>query len=548
MGVMTPDERPPLSEALAERGIRDLMSLLALPALWNGRDANTILQIMIEAVERIVPLRMSYTRVAALPNQPPIEILRIGNRTPSEAVAATWHAAIKTWPDSREVDARVVTATAPMGDLRAVRFSMGYGQQPGYIWFASDQAGFPLPTQLAFLRAAVSLAMTGLQTARANYERERASRAKDEFLAMLGHEMRNPLAPIVTALELLKLKHRDAAGREFNIIQRQVGHLERLVDDLLDVSRITQGKVELKKEVVSVHAVLRRALESVEPLMTEKRHTVIADLEDDDPQILGDGMRLHQIFANLLTNAAKYTDPEGTIWVTTRVVGERIVIAIRDNGTGIDATLLPRLFQMFEQGASTIDRAKGGLGIGLAIVKSFVTLHGGTIDVGSEGPGKGATFNVRLPLLMHSLAGNAQVAPDHAPSAATPAAKSRILVVDDNRDALETIKTYLEVAGQLDVCATGSSLEALARAAEFKPEVAVLDIGLPEMDGCQLAGELRRRHPGLSLIALSGYGQQRDFELTQNAGFDHHLIKPVDMKRLMDTIASCIASGKSKMQ
>lgn len=534
---MTGIPRRPLSDSEAERGLRDLMGLLALPALWNGRGNETIIQIMTEAVERIVPLRFSLTHAILIPEHPAADVVRADNRKVPDELLGPWQLAVETWPKSRDVDARVFSAQTPLGEMRVVRFSMGYGQNSAHIWFGSSEPNFPLPTQLAFLRAAVSLAMTGMQTARANYDREKASRAKDEFLAMLGHELRNPLAPIVTALELIKLKNSNTLTLELAVIDRQVEQLQRLVDDLLDMSRITQGKVELKKEAVEIHSVLQRAIEDIRPLFGKKRHAIITNFQELNVQVNGDVTRLLQVFTNLLINAAKYTDPGGCLWITTRVKGEQVTVAFKDNGTGIDEKLLPRLFNMFEQGAATIDRSKGGLGIGLTIVKNFVELHGGTVTATSEGTGRGATFTVSLPTLKDLIEAEEKIAdPGHAsPALAKAPELTRVLLVDDNRDALGMMELYLR-AENYQVLAVADPLEALLLIDEFQPTVAILDIGLPVMDGYELAQECRTRFPQLHLIALTGYGQEKDRKLAASAGFNFHLVKPVELGKLKEVM------------
>jgi signal transduction histidine kinase/CheY-like chemotaxis protein len=524
-----------IDDPLADQAIRDLMGLLALPALWAGRDGETILQIMIEAAERIVPLRFAYAQAALLPEQPQYGLLRTDGAYVNGMELAAWGAATAAWSDARHgPEGRVFTATTPLGEMRIIRLSMGYGSYGGKIWFGSTDPAFPTANQAAFLRAAASLAATGLQAARASYEREQASRAKDEFLAMLGHELRNPLAPILTALELFKLRNNGLLSREHKIIERQAKHLSRLVDDLLDVTRITRGKVELRKEPANLREILARAIEDTGPLLEDRHHTLTIDFPDNDVHVFGDATRLVQIFSNLLTNAAKYTDPGGTIAVLTSVGDGRVSISIRDNGIGISPQVFPRLFKIFEQGAATIDRSKGGLGIGLALVKNFVELHGGSVTARSAGTGYGSEFTVTLPLLKH---------PANAITASPPVRKKspeplRVLLVDDNIDALESTNEYLRERGHA-VRATSDPLDALKIAGEFRPEVALLDIGLPVMDGYTLASELRHRFPALELrlIALTGYGQAKDRERTRLAGFDVHLVKPVLLQDLDAALA-----------
>lgn len=509
------------------------MGLVSLSALWVGRDGQTILESMMEAVEHIVPLRFSYAQVVLLPDQPPFTHVRADGQSVTEEHLGPWEKAAHQWAHQQEAGFSAFSAATPLGELHVVRLSMGYGPYSGKIWFGSSDPQFPKTNQLAFLRAAASLAASGLQTARAGYERERASQAKDEFLAMLGHELRNPLAPITSALDLIKLKRELPLSREHQIIKRQVEHLSRLVDDLLDVSRITRGKVVLRKEALNLKEIVRRAVDNASPLLEERRHALTVELPSEDMWVFGDATRLAQVFVNLLNNAAKYTDPGGCIAVCGRVENGHAKVSVRDNGSGISPQLFPRLFTIFEQGGSTIDRSKGGLGIGLALVKSFVELHGGRVGAVSDGTGKGAEFNVMLPLLENQ---------DelHAPRASSvPLAYEsvRILVVDDNLDALETMETLLREHGH-QVRAANDPLQALAMANEFQPDVAVLDIGLPIMDGYTLAKELRRQseRKELRLIALTGYGQSTDRERSKRAGFDVHLVKPVNLDDLLSAL------------
>jgi signal transduction histidine kinase/CheY-like chemotaxis protein len=516
-----------------EQDIRDLMGLLSLSALWVGRDGQTILQLMMEAVERIVPLRFSYANVSLLPEQAPfIHVRAEGQVVPTEELAP-WNAAAAKWVLQQEAGFRAFVSPTPLGELYVVRLSMVYGPHGGRLWFGSSDPGFPTTAQLAFLRAAVSLAGTGLQTARASYERERASQAKDEFLAMLGHELRNPLAPITAALELIKIKSPAPLSREHVIIQRQVQHLSRLVDDLLDVSRITRGKVVLRKEPINLKEVLRRAIDNTSSLLEERRHALTVELPREEMWVFGDATRLAQVFVNLLNNAAKYTDPGGNIALIGSVEGDRAKVVVRDNGSGINPQLFPRLFTIFEQGTSTIDRSKGGLGIGLSLVKSFVELHEGQVTAYSEGPGKGAEFTVSLPLLSQ----DADVIPAQAQQATPSVRALRILVVDDNVDALETMESFLHAQGH-DVRAASDPLQALAMVSDFHPDVALLDIGLPLMDGYLLAAELRKLFPrdALRLIALTGNGQSSDRERSRAAGFDVHLVKPVNLDELLTAL------------
>jgi signal transduction histidine kinase/ActR/RegA family two-component response regulator len=375
------------------------------------------------------------------------------------------------------------------------------------------------------------LARKRLEVARS--KAESSDRAKDEFLAMLGHELRNPLSPIVTALELMKLKG-DSASRERKVIERQVAHLMRLVDDLLDVSRVARGKIALRKEAIALSSVVAKAVEMASPLLEQRAHRL--DIEvPEGLRLHGDETRLAQVFANLLSNAAKYTDAGGHITVRASTSAGRVRVSVIDDGVGIAPELLPRVFDMFVQGHRSVDRGQGGMGLGLALVRNLVKLHGGEVSVHSEGLGRGSQFTVELPLLAEAevVAPVAKAEPDVA-RAAVP---MRILVVDDNVDAAITLGDLLRDVGH-SVMVAHDGPSALEASARFQPELAILDIGLPVMDGYELAARLRERFKEQSpyLVALTGYGQPSDRERSSAAGFDLHLVKPIDATRLLDVI------------
>jgi PAS domain S-box-containing protein len=359
---------------------------------------------------------------------------------------------------------------------------------------------------------------------------EAANRAKDEFLAMLGHELRNPLSPILTALQLMKLRSSDNCERERTVIERQVTHLTRLVDDLLDVSRIARGKIELKEEIVETADVVARAIEMASPLLEQRTHTLSVQVPRRGLAVQGDPTRLSQVVSNLLTNAAKYTPPGGHILIHGTEDAGAVVLRVRDTGIGMEAEVLSRIFDPFVQERQTIDRARGGLGLGLTIVRNLIERHGGTVSVHSDGPGRGSEFVVRLPRT-ESPRGTADQQPGGSASPEQEASGGtlRILVVDDNEDSADMLAEGLSAKGYLTRTAHDAP-SALRLAEAFVPNVAVLDIGLPVMDGYELAARLRDI-PGLErirLIALTGYGQQSDRRKTRDAGFAHHLVKPVD--------------------
>ncbi len=371
---------------------------------------------------------------------------------------------------------------------------------------------------------------------------EDANRAKDEFLAMLGHELRNPLSPILTALQLMKLPGSDRSERARTVIERQVIHLTRLVDDLLDVSRIARGKVELKPELVEMAEVVAKAIEMASPLLEQRTHTLTVDVPRQGLCVHGDVTRLSQVVSNLVTNAAKYTPPGGHITVQASVADTDVVLRVRDTGIGIAPDVLPRIFDLFVQERQAIDRSQGGLGLGLTIVRNLIERHGGSVSAHSDGPGNGSEFVVRLPRAT-AMPGMDQGSPASISSHADgpPIGAPRILIVDDNEDAAEMLAEMLSRKGYQTRVAHDAPT-ALRIAVEFMPSAAFLDLGLPVMDGYELASHLRDI-PGLAelqLIAVTGYGQDSDLQKTRAAGFHHHLVKPVDLDAIDTALQSII--------
>ncbi|HEY0705709.1 MAG TPA: ATP-binding protein [Polyangia bacterium] len=363
---------------------------------------------------------------------------------------------------------------------------------------------------------------------------EDANRAKDEFLAMLGHELRNPLAPITTALQLMRLRAGNVAQNERTVIERQVAHLTRLVDDLLDVSRITRGKVEIRKHPVEMAEVVVKAIEMASPLLERRQHQLDVHVAPEGLMVEADLTRLAQVVANLLTNAAKYTDPGGRIVIRAGGDREQVWLSVRDNGIGIDAAVLPHVFELFMQERQSIDRSQGGLGLGLAIVRSLVALHGGTVTVDSGGKGRGSEFTIHVPR-SSSHAAAVSVGNGDSKAAAAQAAGPglRVLIVDDNEDAAGLLAEALSILGH-DVRSVNDGPKSLEVVEAFVPDVAFLDIGLPVMDGYELARRLRS-NPRLAktrLVAITGYGQESDKTMSSKAGFDLHLVKPVTVERL----------------
>jgi two-component system, chemotaxis family, CheB/CheR fusion protein len=366
-----------------------------------------------------------------------------------------------------------------------------------------------------------------------------ANQRKDEFMALLAHELRNPLAPIRYALAASRKAGTtpEQQARSQEIIERQVTHMSRLLDDLLNVARITRGALELRVTTLEFTTVLGTAIEAARPLLDAKQHTLSVDLPVEAPRLNADPIRLAQVFSNLLINAAKYTDPGGKIRVAARLEPDTLVVAIRDTGIGIAPEMIPRVFEMFTQGQRALDRSQGGLGLGLALVRGIVELHGGSVSVQSAGENQGSEFTVRLPL------GSASGASQAASKAGfrSDGEPFKVLIVDDNEDAAEMCATFLELAGQ-NVRRAHGGRSALALAEAFRPRVVLLDIGLPDINGYEVARALRRAPwaRDLLLVAVTGWGQDEDKQRALEAGFDHHLTKPIEpgeLERLLQSIA-----------
>jgi signal transduction histidine kinase/ActR/RegA family two-component response regulator len=360
---------------------------------------------------------------------------------------------------------------------------------------------------------------------------EAASRAKDEFLAMLGHELRNPLAPILTAVQLMRMRDVQEVAMECEIIERQVQHVVGLVDDLLDVSRITRGLLELRRERVQLIEIVGKAIEQACPLIEERQHRLHVDVPSDIA-VDGDMNRLAQVVSNLLTNAAKYTEPGGDITLRAACEDGEAVLSVRDNGIGIEPQMLPHVFATFVQARQRNNRPRGGLGLGLAIVKSLVDAHGGSVALHSEGLGCGTECIIRLPLAGHEPPAHSQ-SRTAATSPATSTTGCSVLVVDDNGDAADLLGESLRALGHT-VAVAHDAPQALRLATDHAPDIALLDLGLPVIDGYELAGRLRRLHGwgGVQFVALTGYGQRHDQDRTAAAGFAAHLTKPADVHEI----------------
>jgi len=394
-------------------------------------------------------------------------------------------------------------------------------------------------------RANRSLQSEVAERARAEQALKEADRHKDEFLAMLAHELRNPLAPILSAVQLMRLKPMPdpQLSRSRDVIERQLSHLTRLVDDLLDVARITRGRINLSPEPIELGTLIARAVEIVQPLIQERGHQFTSEIPDGTLRVNADPLRLTQALGNVLGNAAKYTERGGRITLTVCRQGTDVEIRVRDNGIGIPAEVLPRIFDLFAQLDRRSDHPHSGLGIGLALVRRLLQMHDGSISAYSEGTGRGSEFVIRLPLLLETTQ-SANSRPSSARTGDAPPVRRRILVADDNADALETLATVLELGGHEVFSAANGSL-ALESAERHLPEVALLDIGMPLLDGYEVARRIRAQAWGkrITLVALTGWGQDSDRRRSQEAGFDSHLVKPLDLEKLTQLLARLPASA-----
>ena len=437
--------------------------------------------------------------------------------------------------------ARALAAQPPWSDLPVLVLARQGADSLAVSRVMEEFANVTVIERPMRVTALVSTVRTALRARRRQYELRRvldglreADQRKTEFLATLAHELRNPLAPLTNGLALLShpALPADEAQRVHQLMRRQIDHMVRLVDDLLEVSRITRGKVELHRAPLQVQAVIDDALELSRPLLERSGHQLALDIGDVGLRVSGDAVRLTQVFANLLNNAAKYTPAGGRISLSVARAGAMALVQIRDSGVGLAPHMLSSVFDMFVQVSGTARVAQGGLGIGLTLVKSLVEMHGGSVEAASAGLGRGATFTVRLPLVAETPL-PAHASPPPPAMAVSPTART-VLVVDDNRDAADSLTELLGVMGATALAAYSGD-EALQVAVQRHVDIAVLDIGMPVMDGCDLARALRARLGAATplLIALTGWGQPADRDRIARAGFDHHLLKPVDAAELI---------------
>ncbi len=481
-----------------------------------------------------VPTLSDYTVTIGIPT----EIVTAGARRAQlmslvGLAATTMLALLAAWLAG---DVLIVQRVRKLKDT-ATRIAAGDLDARSGIAYEREEIG-----QLAEALDGMAAILQKKEAARGLAERElrAADQRKDEFLAMLAHELRNPLAPISTGAHLLKLLHSDNAQitQTCAIIARQVEHMTGLVDDLLDVSRVTRGLVSLSTQVLDLRKVVDDAAEQIRPLIATRRHTVVLDQPLDAATVKGDHKRLVQVVANLLNNANKYTPEGGRIELRLRQDDGDYVLTVSDDGIGMEPALVARVFDLFSQAERTPDRSQGGLGLGLALAKSLVELHGGSVQAESAGLGKGSSFTVRLPRHTQDL----PVSIAQSRGQATAATPLKVLLVDDNLDAAHTLQLFLGAGGHtVEVAYCGADAVDVARV--FEPDVCLLDIGLPDFDGNELARRLRRmpQSTGATLIAMTGYGRQQDREAAMAAGFDHYMVKPVNTVELSDRLAEVAA-------
>jgi signal transduction histidine kinase/CheY-like chemotaxis protein len=519
------------------RGLRESVALSALSAVWSRSDLPAIAGSLGDVLLRSLEVDLVYVRLPGPSEESPYEAVR----TPAPAAACTAAEVGRLLGPLFETGGSPpATIASPVDDgmLRVVVLPIGISEC-GFLVAGSRQPGFPSQMDRLLLSIGANQAAVVVEHKRAEEALREADRRKDEFLATLAHELRNPLAPLRNSLEILR--HAEAGGalleRARGMMERQVQQLVRLVDDLLDLSRVTRNKLELRRERIDLAAVVQSAVETSGPLLQASGQRLTLDLPPRPILLDADPTRLAQVFSNLLNNAAKYGEPGGSISLTGERHGASVVVSVRDTGIGIPAPMLPRIFDMFTQVDSSLERAHGGLGIGLTLVRSLVELHGGTVEARSAGPGQGSEFTIRLP----AVAIEPDDAPREAPSRPEPAEappRRRILVVDDNEDAATSLSLLLTLAGN-EVRTGHDGLAAVEMAAAFRPTVILLDIGMPRLNGYEAARRIREQQgEEVVLIALTGWGQDEDRRQAQEAGFDHHLVKPLDFAILQGLLAA----------
>jgi signal transduction histidine kinase/ActR/RegA family two-component response regulator len=535
----------------ANRCLRDIVALSTLPALWLGADTTRVAESLAAALFTTIGPQLIYVSLEETSGTS-VTVAQTDRYHTDPVLAADIGPRIIEWARTSDPDDLLVLEDVMGAALHVSARPLGFDAGFGVVAAGFRPGHVPTPLQHTLLGVAATQATSAVQNmqllrslrdsvaerARAEQALRESDRRKDEFIATLSHELRNPLAPLKSSLQLMRVAGQSNTARPtVEMMERQVDHLIRLVDDLLEISRISRGSFELRKQPVELATVVRNAIETSDPLIRGAGHRLSVELPAEPVVLDGDAVRLSQILANLLNNAAKYTQRGGQITVRTALRNGNVDIAVRDNGMGIGADLMPRLFEMFTRGVEAGVVVQGGLGIGLALARRLAEMHGGSIEAQSDGPGRGSEFIVRLPV----------AAGARAPQKAAARSRGffgprRILVVDDNRDAAETLSMLLQFLG-VEVRLEHDGPSALAVLESFDPSVVLLDIGMPDMDGYEVARRIRARSDGqrICLVALTGWGQQEDRERARAAGFDHHLVKPADiaaLKAILDSLSA----------
>jgi signal transduction histidine kinase/ActR/RegA family two-component response regulator len=528
------------------RCVRDLFALSTLPALWRSASAEETIESLADIVFRILEPELVYVLAPGLKGR--LEALRAPNFQSIDPAVVR-----------KALESTLAAENAPshidiLGtELNTLVQPIQLAHQTGAVVVATRRSSFPNEVDGALLRAAVNQATAALlnghyvaELNRAALAREAlvaelaaASERKDHFLAVLGHELRNPLAAIHAAHTL----GQHQPGRSHEIISHQITTLMRLVDDLLDVSRVSTGKLALQKERLDLRDVVERARTASDYAATQKQHRLTVDCGASALWVDGDAVRLEQVLVNLLANAVRYTPPGGNISViASRSADGQGLIQVEDDGAGIAAELLPRIFEPFVQAEESLHRKDGGLGLGLALVKGVIALHGGSVSITSPGLGRGCSVGVRLPLVLDSRAGD-EVRTRKAVLA--PKTALRILLIDDNADMTEMLAEWLEESGH-ETASASDGFSALELARTFCPDLAFVDIGLPKLDGYELARRLRAElHTHVVLVAMSGYGREEDRARSREAGFDDYLVKPVGTERIQRVLAEVALASRA---
>lgn len=535
----------PLDEARSlRRCIRELAALSVLSAAWSRTEPQGIAESLADVLLRsLTQAELIYVHVLGPSRDLAVEILR--THQGRETADRTREIGKTLEPLLQCGSAPPPTFPNPVGEgtVRLAIIPMGYDGDCGFVVAGSRQPDFPSQTERLLLGVGVNQATVVLQHKRSEAILRESDRRKDEFLAILAHELRNPLAPLRNALQLMRLAGDDAqtVAKTRGMMERQMEQMVRLIDDLLDISRITRGKIVLRKERVELAAVIRDAVETSRPVIESAGHELTVIYPPELISLDADSTRLAQVFANLLNNAAKYTPRGGQIRLTADRQGNEVVVRVRDTGIGIPVDMLPRIFEMFTQVDRSLERSQGGLGIGLSLVRGLVELHGGSVEAFSSGPGQGSEFRVRLSA--HPSTRNAPSAAEDGSQAAL--SRHRILVVDDNRDSADSLALLLTLQGN-EVRTAYDGIEAVEAAAVFEPDIVLSDIGMPRLNGYEAAQKMREQCRGrrMVLIAMTGWGQEEDKRHANEAGYDFHLVKPVDLAALEGLLSSLDLPGR----